>query len=85
MTRVVLHIGRLVLRGIDRSDVAVVAAGVRAELRALLAEPGAAGALTAHSGRAAVHAGTARVPHGAGPAAVGRAVAGQIVQPRRRT
>ncbi|MCB1894522.1 MAG: hypothetical protein H6945_08295 [Zoogloeaceae bacterium] len=36
MTRIVLHIDRLLLRGIDRNDAAAVAAGVEAELRRLL-------------------------------------------------
>ena len=39
MTRIVLHIDRLVLDGVDRSDAAAVADGLRRELRRLLSDP----------------------------------------------
>ena len=40
MTRVVVHIDKLILRGIDRADAAAVSKGLQAELHGLLGEPG---------------------------------------------
>lgn len=72
MSRIVLHIDRLVLKGIDRADAAAVAAGVQAELARRLAAAGALpspelGAWRIQAGRVAV--GPAR------GAELGRAVA----------
>jgi hypothetical protein len=39
MTRVILHIDRLVLCGIDSADTNAVSAGIRAQLETLLSEP----------------------------------------------
>ncbi|MFC3284030.1 hypothetical protein [Litchfieldella rifensis] len=78
MTRLVIHIDKLVLRGIDRSDAAAVSAGVQAELQRLLAEPGAASALIAGGDRYRLKAGP--VPSApAGGRALGQAIAGGIV------
>lgn len=85
MTRTVLHIDRLVLEGIERADAAGIAAGLQAELQVLLTADGAAAALAAHDASYVVQAGTARVPQGGDAASVGRAVAGRIVRPARRT
>lgn len=79
MRRIVLHIDRLVLRGIDRADAAGVAKGLQAELQALLAGEGAVAALASQHALHAVRASTAHVPRDADAAAVGRAVAGRIV------
>jgi hypothetical protein len=78
--RIVLHVDRLVLRGIDRADAAGVAEGLQAELQALLAGEGAVAALASQHALHAVRAGTARLSQDADGAAVGRAVAGRIVQ-----
>lgn len=40
MTRVVVHIDKLILRGIDRADAAALSKGLQAELRDLLSEQG---------------------------------------------
>ena len=42
MSRVVVHLDRLVLRGVDAGDGQAVAAGLQAELSRMLAEPGVA-------------------------------------------
>ncbi len=79
--RVVLHIDRLVLRGVDPADAAAVALALRTELGSLLAPD--AGAALAAQGSVAVR----RVPQlslapGADPAALGRAVAAGITGPQ---
>ena len=80
MRRVVVHIDRLVLRGVARGDAAAVSAGLRAELQDRLGGDAAVAALARHQASEAVRAGTVRVPHGGGPEAVGRAAAGRIVR-----
>ena len=40
MTRVIVHIDKLILRGIDRADAAALSKGMQAELRGLLGESG---------------------------------------------
>ena len=80
MMRVLVHIDRLVLQGIDRADSAALAEGLQAELRALLRSDGAISALAAHQAADTVHAGKARVPQGTDAALIGRAVAGRIVR-----
>ena len=78
MTRIVLHIDKLVLRGIDRADAKAVSVALKAELRARLGgELGMVG-LAASNGLAIVQAGSARVPHGANAALLGRAVGARI-------
>jgi hypothetical protein len=42
VSRVVVHVDRLVLRGVDARDGQAVAAGLQAELTRMLAEPGVA-------------------------------------------
>jgi len=42
MKRIVLHIDKLVLRGIDRADTAAVSDGIQAELQRVLTQPGSA-------------------------------------------
>ncbi|PMR66878.1 hypothetical protein [Halomonas heilongjiangensis] len=79
MTRLVIHIDKLVLRGIDRSDAAAVAAGVQAELQRLLAEPGAASALIEGGDRSRLKAGAIQQAPATGGRALGRAIAGGIV------
>lgn len=79
MTRLVIHIDKLVLRGIDRSDAAAVAAGVQAELQRLLAEPGAASTLIEGGDRYRLKAGTIQSAPATGGRALGQAIAGGIV------
>ncbi|TVO67363.1 hypothetical protein [Denitromonas ohlonensis] len=80
MTRLVLHIDRLVLTGIDRHDADAVAAGVQAELQRLLAQPGALGTLTGGGDRARIGAGRVAVAHGGNGYATGQAIAGGIAR-----
>lgn len=79
MTRIVLHIDRLVLRGIDPADAAAVSDGLRAELQNRLENPEARAALFASGGRYRLNAGSVRIPHGQAAAATGQALAGRIV------
>lgn len=77
MTRVVLHIDRLVLRGIDRGDASAVSAALQDRLHALLAADGGA-ALREQGGTHRLRAASAPVPADAGAAAIGHAVAERI-------
>ncbi|MFT3718297.1 hypothetical protein [Pseudorhodoferax sp.] len=80
MTRIVLHVDRLVLRGVDAADAPAVTQALQAELQRLLAADGAA-ALAAHGGTAVLRAGRVALPAGAGAATLGRAAAVPIVHP----
>src|SRR4051812_21645810 len=85
MTNIVLHIDRLVLRGVPRGDAAAIAASLQAELRAALpAMLDASGALAQLKAQArpdlALRA-QACVGAGGGLAGIGRAVARCIVNP----
>ena len=75
MTRVVLHIDRLVLRGVDLGDAQAVSAALQAELHALLSADGGA-ALREQAGTHRLKA--APVSAGTGAAALGHAVADRI-------
>jgi hypothetical protein len=78
--RVLVHIDRLVLRGISRADAAAVSAGLQVQLQHLLAAPDAAGPLAAGGNRHRVRAGQVRISQRRGATAMGRAVAGSIVR-----
>jgi hypothetical protein len=80
MTRLVIHVDRLVLHGVDPGDAAVVAAAVQAELQRALAAPHLAQALAASGNRYRLRAGDVRVDRRRGGAAMGRAVAGSIAR-----
>jgi hypothetical protein len=80
MSRVVLHVDRLLLRGFARGDAAPLSAGLRAELQSLLKSEDAVAALSQREASHIVKAGTVRVPHGGSAHAVGRAVATRIVR-----
>lgn len=80
MRRVVLHIDRLVLRGIPQAGAPAFSAGLRAELQSILGSDPSVDALSNRDDPRPVRAGTVRVPHGAAAGAVGRAVAGRIVR-----
>lgn len=79
MTRIVLHIDRLVLRGIAPKDARAVSAGVRAELQRLLGEPGAAAALAAGGDRFRVRTAPTPLASDTSAAATGRRIAASIV------
>ena len=79
MTRIVLHIDRLVLRGIDRSDAAAVTACIQAEVQRLLSTSDTAQAIARAGSRHRV-SGKVRVAAASGTRALGTAVAGRIVQ-----
>lgn len=77
MKRIVLHVGRLVLRGVDRSDAEAVSDALQAELQRLLG-PGGAGILAVQGSSHALQAGPVRLAPGAGAAGLGRAAAASI-------
>lgn len=77
MRRVVLHIDRLVLRGVGRTDAAAVEQALRAELGTLLAAD--AGAALATQGNADLRrTAPLTLASGADAAALGRAIAARI-------
>ncbi len=80
MTRVVVHIDKLVLRGIDRADAAAVSAGIRAQLKSLLVEPGVVVTLATAGNRSRIKAGTAQVDQACGASSVGRNIGNQIAK-----
>ncbi len=77
MPRIVLHIDRLVLHGVDRADAAAVVDGLQATLRVQLAVQGI-GALVAHSATPLLKAGQVQVAQGGGGEAMGQAVGESI-------
>ncbi|HSW19038.1 MAG TPA: hypothetical protein VLJ86_17600 [Ramlibacter sp.] len=79
MPKIVLHIDRLVLRGVERADADAVSDALRAELHTLLATGG--GTLATQGSTHALQAGKLRLPHGADGATLGRAVAARIAAP----
>lgn len=79
MTRIVVHIDKLVLHGFDRHDAAAVSAGVQAELQRLLEQPGAAASLSEGGHRGQLRVGVVPVAQGSGAHGIGRAIAGGIV------
>lgn len=80
MTRVVLHIDRLVLCGVDPADAQQVASALRAELGRLLgADAGAA--LVANGNRALLRTGRITLAPGDQGPALGHAVAARIAGP----
>ena len=76
--RIVLHIDRLVLRGIDHGNAAAVASGLQAGLQELLAQAGEAPTIISAGDRYRVRAGSVRVHDGDSGRALGRAIAGKI-------
>lgn len=80
MTRIVLHIDRLVLRGVDPADARAVAAAMQAELGRLLGSDAGA-ALLAPGDRAVLRAGRIHLAPGDHGLALGRAVAARIAGP----
>jgi hypothetical protein len=77
MTRVVLHIDRLVLRGVPAAQRDALVASMQQNLRRLLAEPGIVTPLRGLGERDRLRSGFAG--HG-GPAAVGAAAAQALVR-----
>ena len=80
MKRVVLHIDRLVLRGIPRRSAPAFSAALGTELRSILGGDPALDSLSSRDHSHPIRSGTVRVPHGAASGAVARAVAGRIAR-----
>ena len=78
MSRIVVHIESLVLRGISHHDRHAVAAGLREELGRLWGEAGAASRLRSFGHASRLQLGRVTLAHGAPPRAVGRATARAI-------
>jgi len=71
MTRIVLHIDRLVLKGFDRQDRDAIAEGLRAELGRLLVTPDAAKQLMGQDGISRLNIGAVHIGQATKPTAVG--------------
>jgi hypothetical protein len=78
MSRIVLHIDRLVLRGIDPHNAAALSRAMQSELQRLLAEPGSAATLVANSDRTRVTSTNLSLPASGNDRALGRAVAASV-------
>ena len=71
MTRIVVHIGELVLSGFRAEDRHAIANGLREQLAWELRDGGALQNLVAHGDVARLDGGTIPVPQGTAPAAIG--------------
>ena len=80
MKRVVIHIDRLVLNGVARTDAAAVTAALQHELRLRLCGPENAAALAALGNQARIDVGRLRLAPGRGASELGRVVAGGIAR-----
>jgi hypothetical protein len=80
VTRIVLHVDTLVLRGFHRGDRAAIAASLGAELARALGGPDGASRLARRRDVDRVHVPVLRVPAAATPARVARLVARGIGQ-----
>ena len=78
MTRIVLHIDRLVLRGVERGDAGALAAALRGALQEQLADPAAAAGLVAGPAAALLRAAPVTLAPGGDAAVHGRAI-GQAI------
>ncbi len=72
MTRVVVHIDKLVLRGIDRADAPAVSAGIEAQLQQMLVAPGMAASLAGAGDRYRIKAGVVEFDRTGGAQQLGR-------------
>ncbi|MCZ4312663.1 hypothetical protein O4H66_04545 [Comamonadaceae bacterium G21597-S1] len=79
MKRIVLHVDRLVLNGIDRTDAQALSAALQAELQRLLSVPGATTTMIAAGNQLRVRSAPVTLAPGGGMQA-GQAVAGSIVK-----
>lgn len=80
MTRVVVHIDRLVLKGFPHQDRRALAEGLRQELGRLFAEPNAAHQLTAQGDVVRLKVNDVRVAATTSPATVGTQAARTIAR-----
>jgi hypothetical protein len=80
MKRVVIHIDRLVLNGVARTDAAAVTAALQRELRLQLGGPENAAALAALGNPERIDVGRLRLAPGRSAAELGRAVAGGVAR-----
>jgi len=80
MTRIVLHIERLVLRGINPMDADAISRALREEIERQLASGDAGPNLRAVGNRYRVNVGSVHLVQGENAAALGQAIAARIVQ-----
>lgn len=80
MTRVVVHIDKLILRGIDRADARAISAGIETQLKQLLGAPTLATSLTEVGDRRRVRAGVVDFNKADGARQLGCKAAKQIVK-----
>lgn len=80
MKRIVLHIDRLVLNGVDRVDAQALSAGLQTELQRLLSVPGTTGPLAAAGDRVRVRGADVPMAADGDGRQMGHAIAGSIVK-----
>ena len=80
MKRVVLHIDRLILKGIRRADVPGFTQRLQRELTHQLQKPGTAQVLGASANRYKVKAGNVRIAHRSGNKEMAAAIANRIIR-----
>ena len=75
MTRVIVHIDRLVLNGFPQEDRRAIAAGLEQELRRVFADQAAVSLLMARGNVSRLQVGGVSIGHGSKPRRVGESVA----------
>ncbi len=80
MKRIILHVDKLVLKGIDHTGANAVSAGMQAELQRLLTKPDATATLTDGGNRNRIRSQNVHITHGTDARAMGVIIAGSIVR-----
>lgn len=83
MTRVILHIDKLVLNGLQRDDAASISDGLARALESRLAEPDAAASLVSRN-TSARQVAKITLSHHSDAGAIGQALAEHVTSRRRR-
>lgn len=80
MSRIVLHIDRLVLRGIDPTDAKAISTGLQTELQRLLATPEIAPTLARSGDRFLIDGGSVTFAANTPGKSLGQAIGGKIAK-----
>lgn len=84
MARIVLHIDRLVLKGLQATDAAAISTGLQQGLQARLADPEARATLAAQSPSGVLKVGNVQIEQGKDSSGIGTALAKRITGGGRR-
>ncbi len=85
MRRIVVHIDRLVLRGVEPAQAEAVSQGLRNEMRSLLGGAGALDVLSGYDKAHAVRCQAVNLPPNASISTIGRIVASRILRQSDRS